>query len=229
VWKRSVNGKALRFHLAGINNQNFLMRDEETGTWWQQITGKAIFGPMKGQQLEPVLSDELLYSTWKQEAANGQVLAPVGKDSKEYESDWEPHVAKLPVVISFPGTPLQSRDVIIGMESGGVSRAYPMDSILSEAVIQDRLGGTPILLVVGPDGKSVRAFVSRARGTDIELFHNTSGPWALTDSSSASQWNFQGCAISGPMQGECLQELNALKDYWFDWRNYHADTSIYKR
>ncbi len=229
MWKRSVNGKALRFHLAGINNQNFLMRDEETGTWWQQITGKAIFGPMKGQQLDPVLSDELLFATWKQEAPNGQVLAPVAKDSKEYESDWEPQVAKLPVVISFPGTPLQSRDVVVGMEMGGASRAYPLDSIMSEAAVQDRLGGMPILLVLGPDGKSVRAFISRARGSDIELFRNTSGAWALTDSSSASQWNFQGCAISGPMQGECLQELSALKDYWFDWRNYHADTTVYKR
>ncbi len=229
MWKRSVGGKALRFHLAGINNQNFLMRDEETGTWWQQITGKAIFGPMKGQQLEPVLSDEMIYATWKLEAPNGQVLAPVTKDSKEYESDWEPHVAKLPVVISFPGTPLQSRDVVIGMEMNGASRAYPLDSIVSEAVVQDHLGGTPILLVVGPDGKSVRAFVSRARSADIELFRNTSGQWGLTDSSTASQWNFQGCAISGPMRGECLQELSALKDYWFDWRNYHAGTTIYKR
>lgn len=205
------------------------MRDEETGTWWQQITGRAIYGPMQGSRLGAVLSDELTYATWKQEAPNGQVLAPVAKDSKEYESDWEPEVAKLPVVVSFPGTPLQSRDVVIGMEINGVSRAYPLDSVLKEAVVQDRLGGMPIVLVAGRDGKSVRAFVSRVRGSDIDLFRDTSGPWTLTDSSSASQWNFQGCAVSGPMRGECLQELTALKDYWFDWRNYHAETSIYKR
>ena len=41
----------LTFHLAGINNQNFLMRDEETGTWWQQITGEASVGPLQGQAL----------------------------------------------------------------------------------------------------------------------------------------------------------------------------------
>jgi hypothetical protein len=32
VWTRTVNGRALHFYLAGINNQNFLMRDKETGT-----------------------------------------------------------------------------------------------------------------------------------------------------------------------------------------------------
>ncbi len=60
------------------------MRDEETGSWWQQITGKAIFGPLKGQQLEPVLSDELTFGLWKQESPTGQVLAPVAKYVKEY-------------------------------------------------------------------------------------------------------------------------------------------------
>jgi hypothetical protein len=106
VWKRTVNGQALHFRLVGINNQNFLMRDEETGTWWQQISGKAVFGRLKGEQLGAVLSDELTFGLWKQESPGGQVLAPVAKYVKEYESNWEPDVAKLPVVISFPGTPL---------------------------------------------------------------------------------------------------------------------------
>jgi len=38
----------------------------------------------------------------------------------------------------------------------------------------------------------------------------------------------QGCAVSGASQGKCLDRVPALKDYWFDWRNYHPDTSIYK-
>jgi hypothetical protein len=230
VWKRTVAGRVLHFHLSGINNQNFLMRDEETGTWWQQITGKAIYGPMKGSQLNPVLSNELTFGTWKNEQPQGQVLSPVTTDAKEYESDWEPHVAKLPSVISFPGTSLQSRDVVIGMEIAGASRAYPIAAVLAESPVQDRLGGQTIVLVAGPDGKSVRAFISLMKNQDIELFRNSdANHWSLTDSTTASEWNFQGCAISGPMRGECLQELPALKDYWFDWRNYHPSTSVYKR
>ena len=56
VWcgRERSTGRVLNFYLAGINNQNFLMRDKETGTWWQQITGKAIFGPLKGAALELV-------------------------------------------------------------------------------------------------------------------------------------------------------------------------------
>jgi hypothetical protein len=49
----------------------------------------------------------------------------------------------------------------------------------------------------------------------------------LLDTTTASEWNFQGCAVSGPAQGKCLDRVSALKDYWFDWRNYHPDTTIY--
>jgi hypothetical protein len=50
----------------------------------------------------------------------------------------------------------------------------------------------------------------------------------LFDTATASQWSFQGCAVSGPSQGKCLDRVPALKDYWFDWRNYHPGTTIYK-
>jgi len=63
VWRREIDGQRLTFRLAGINNQNFLMRDEETGTYWQQISGAAISGPLKGRQLTLVHSDELTLAT----------------------------------------------------------------------------------------------------------------------------------------------------------------------
>jgi len=275
-----VNGKALHFYLAGINNQNFLMRDKETGTWWQQITGKAIYGPLKGASLELVPYDELTFGEWKSEVSGGQVLAEVPKYSKDYESNWETDVLKLPVVISFPGTELKSRDVVVGLELNGLSRAYPWDTLLKQSPVVDHLSGTPLLVAVAPDKKSFRVFVSRIDGKDAEFFlkgeaedepdatktskkletpvdasKSSAGvppavagaasprtlqpaqtaakpdppakPWLLLDTTTASEWNFQGCAVSGPAQGKCLDRVSALKDYWFDWRNYHPDTTIY--
>jgi hypothetical protein len=229
VWKRAVSGQVLHFYLAGINNQNFLMRDRETGTWWQQITGKAIYGRLKGTTLELAPSDELSFDLWKKESPGGQVLAAVARDQKEYDSKWEDEVAKLPVPMSFPGTELKARDVVVGLEVTGEARAYPLTTILKQSPIQDRLGGNPILLVAGPDGKSVRAFVSRLDGSDVELFRKGGAEdFVLVDSEGDSEWNFKGCAVSGPASGKCLPELPAIKDYWFDWRNYHADTTVYR-
>jgi len=275
VWTRTVNGRVLHFYLAGINNQNFLMRDKETGTWWQQITGKAISGPLKGAALELVLSDELTFGEWKSELPDGKVLAEVPKYTKEYDSNWEPEVAKYPVVISFPGTALKSRDVVVGLEMDGPGRAYPWETLVKQSPVVDRVNGTPLLVAVGPDGKSFRVFISRIDGKDAEFFLKgesegeartdaktetppapksaasaetkptvpadvksadakpsdakavAAKPWVLLDTATASEWNFQGCAVSGPSLGKCLDRLPALKDYWFDWRNYHPNTTIY--
>lgn len=218
----------MHFRLAGINNQNFLMRDDETGTWWQQVSGKALSGPMKGQALEGVSSDELTFALWRQESPSGQVLAPVTAYAGKYESNWEEKVAKMPTTISFSGTGLASRDVLMGVTINGVSRAYPIATITADSPIQDHVGGTPILVVMGPDGKSIRAFVSQIDGVNAEFFRKQDSAWSLIDSSYGNEWNFQGCATSGPANGKCLASVQLLKDYWFDWRNYHPDTSIYR-
>jgi hypothetical protein len=278
------------------------MRDKETGTWWQQINGKAIYGPLKGATLDLVPYDELMFGEWKSEVSGGQVFAPVAKYKKEYDPNWEPDVAKLPVVISFPGTELKSRDVVVGIEVDGASRCYPWDALVKQSPVMDHVGGKPVLIAVAPDGKSFRAFVSQIDGKDAEFFlkaepeedkpaqkvdspsdaktaatmlakneasasnataasdpnsdsksnaksDSKTGssastnaatpvtkpseappkPWILLDTATASEWNFQGCAVSGPAQGKCLERVTILKDYWFDWRNYHPDTTIYKR
>lgn len=230
MWKRTIDGKALHFRLVGINNQNFLMRDEETGSWWQQITGKAIFGPLKGRQLDTVLSDEITFGQWKAESPAGQVLAPLPKYSKEdYDPDWEPKVQKLMVPVNFPGTPLQSRDILLGIQNNGLSRAYPLKIVLEQSPLQDRLGGLHLVLVAGADKASIRAFIARIDGADADFFRKTgTDNWALVDSLTGSEWNFQGCATAGPALGKCLLQIQFVKDYWFDWRNYHPDTSVYQ-
>jgi hypothetical protein len=37
-----------------------------------------------------------------------------------------------------------------------------------------------------------------------------------------------GCAISGPAQPSCRERVGVIKDYWFDWRNYHRQTTVWR-
>jgi hypothetical protein len=226
VWERKINGLILTFHLAGINNQNFLMRDDETGTFWQQISGRAVSGPLAGSQLAPIHSDELTFAVWRAEAPTGTVLRPLPRDAKDYETkDWEKRIGKYRTVLDFPNSGLQSRDLIFGIDAFGASRAYPVDRIVSAKVIEDRLGGVPIVIFANKDGKSVRAF-DATQLTTSEFYAVGD---SFMDSASGSQWNFNGCAVQGKQTGVCLKPVYALKDYWFDWRNYHPTTTIFRR
>jgi hypothetical protein len=234
VWTRSIDGQELHFHLAGINNQNFIMRDEETGTYWQQITGTAIAGPLKGLQLTLLPQDELTFGLWKKEQPKGSVLAPVPRYAMEYEkATWETEVGKLPTVIHASKGTLPDRETILGVVIHGTAKAYPLSKLTAQApVALDVLGGQPIMLLIGPDGKSVRVFSRELRGRTLEFYGSGAaqpvGPWRLLDGTTASEWGFDGCALSGEMKGQCLQRINALKDYWFDWQHYHPDSAMFQ-
>jgi hypothetical protein len=231
VWTRDAGGVRLTFHLAGINNQNFLMRDEETGTYWQQISGLAISGPLKGRQLTLVPSDELTFATWKAEEPQGSVL----KDVPQYVSgyapkDWDVDMKRAPVVIDFAEHGMKGRDLMLGIQAFGASRAFPYDRVIQEKLAKDHVGGEPVLLVTGQDNQSVRAFRDRIPGIEgTPDFYRMTGKAdvLLMDEATGSEWNFQGCAISGKAKGLCLERVPMLKDYWFDWRNYNPKTTIY--
>jgi hypothetical protein len=230
VWNRVIEGRTLHFHLAGINNGNALLRDEETSSIWQQSTGEAIFGPLKGQQLKLVRSNELSFALWRSEQPQGQVLKPDPAYVAEYDpKDWEKHVEKTRTVVDTSKSGLGPHQLMLGITVAGQSKAYPVGAILAARVIQDQVGAVPVLIVVGPDTASIRVFEGKVAGGAAELtFVRGSGDSLMTDAESGSTWNFQGCAVGGKLAGQCLKEIDAHKDYWFDWMNHHPDSAVFK-
>jgi hypothetical protein len=224
VWKRQIDGRVLTFRLAGINNQNFLMRDEETGSFWQQISGQAISGPLRGKQLELVHSDELSFGLWRQENPGGTMLQAVAEFESQYaQKDWESKMQKTRTVVDTSQTGIAPRELMLGLVVEGQARAYPVKRLEEAKLIEDRLGQVAVLLVLGPDGKSVRAF---ARGAG-EFYRDAAGE--MMDAETGSRWDFRGCAVSGSAVGKCLRPLTVLKDYWFDWQQYHPETTVFRR
>jgi Protein of unknown function (DUF3179) len=248
VWTRESGGLVLTFHLAGINNQNFLMRDDQTGSYWQQITGAAVFGPLRGRHLTLVASDELSFGLWAAEEPSGTVLKDVAKYVPDYaKKDWEVRIKKDPTVLSFadPALGLEPRSLMLGVHGSSASRAFLFDAVLRDKLVLDHVGSEPVLVTVGPDGQSVRVFRDRIPSIDgdpafYRIFDDkqsrpNDATWLkqavtaplLIDETTGSQWNFQGCAVSGKLQGSCLEPITAIKDYWFDWRNYNPNTTVY--
>lgn len=225
-----MDGRVLTFRLAGINNQNFLMRDEETGSFWQQISGKAISGPLRGRQLELVHCDELTFALWRQENPAGTLLRPVDSFTKKYApKDWDVRMLKQKTVVDTSKSGIKPRELMLGVVVNGKARAYPMDRVLAEKLILDRIGATPVLVVVGPDGKSLRVFEASSDFFRDAAINNSNDGALMTDSATGSRWAFNGCAVSGDLKGQCLKPVTALKDYWFDWQSYHPDTTIFRK
>jgi hypothetical protein len=221
----------LHFHLWGINNQNFIMRDEETGSWWQQVSGECIFGELKGRRLKLFDHDELTFATWKREGDRGRVLRPDPKiqAADRYESaDWEQQMQRVPVATTLadPNERLPARTLVVGVEAGGAAKAYPVDALAKQNPVLDRVGDAPLLVLLAEDGKSVRVFDRRLEGRTLELFLRPDSR-ELIDTETGSAWDFTGTATSGALAGKRLMRVQPVKDYWFDWKKYHPETGIY--
>ena len=209
------------------------MRDEETGSWWQQVSGEAIQGPLKGQKLQPVFHDELSFGLWKREKPEGRVLRPneqTAQAGKYAPANWEERVAKMPVATSVAlNKSLEPRTLVIGLTVNGVSKAYPFDALVKQSLILDDVGAVPIFIVLGDDKRSVRAFERTVDGRKSEFFlkPNTTA-FAMVDAETGSEWDFTGKAIGGQLSGRHLKKVAILNDYWFDWMTYNPKTSVYE-
>lgn len=208
------------------------MRDEETGSWWQQVSGEAILGPLKGKRLKSVFHDELTFATWKREKPQGRVLKPdegVAGSGQYAKANWEERMANVPVATSqVLDQSLKPRTLVVGITVNGAAKAYPFDAVLKQSPIMDDLGGTPIFVVVGDDKRSVRAFERTVDGRKLEFFLKPgSSQLVLADAETGSEWDFTGKAISGPLSGQQLKKVAVLNDYWFDWKAYNPKTIVY--
>lgn len=232
MWKAAVGGRRLTFRLVGVNNQNFIMQDEQTGSWWQQITGVALHGPLSGARLEPMPFETLSFALWKQEHPSSQVLAAEQRHLDDYApADWVARLrARMPVPEPLSrDRQLEPRDLVVGLQIDGRAKAYPLAALAAQNPIADDLGGTPVLLVVAGDGASVRIFDRRLDGETLELYLRAgSDPPALIDASSGSEFDFRGLGTSGRHAGRSLRRFGSITEFWFDWRHYHPDTWLYE-
>ena len=123
---------------------------------------------------------------------------------------------------------LEPRTLVIGITVDGKSVAYPMTALQQQSPILDMVASTPIVIALGDDRRSVRAFERTVDGRRLEFFKKTEDDsFQLIDLETNSTWNFEGKAITGPLAGRQLKKVFVLEDFWFDWRLYHPDTRIY--
>src|SRR5262249_54952715 len=151
---------------------------------WQQVSGKAISGPLQGKQLQIVPSDELTFALWQKEPPHGQIMAPGAFNDQYDPANWEEEVAKLSTPLSFKDSGIGDRRPTLGITHNGENKAYPFGRLKEQKVIQDLLGGDPVTVVLGPDGQSARAFIARSPEDQktIEFFLKSDSDWALVDS-----------------------------------------------
>jgi Protein of unknown function (DUF3179) len=121
---------------------------------------------------------------------------------------------------------LKPRTMILGLDVEGADRAFPLAALRKSQVINDELGGRPILVVHQPESDTITAFLARSSGKKLTFAAVNREATELTDAQTHSRWDAYGQCISGKLQGSHLEVLILGPEYWFAWSEFHPATSI---
>ena len=61
IFERELEGRGLSFELVEEVDGDVILRDNETGSTWSGLSGKALAGPLAGQTLRP---QSIFYAFW---------------------------------------------------------------------------------------------------------------------------------------------------------------------
>lgn len=223
-----INGKAEDFRLVGMDHFNAMFEDATTKSWWQQATGVAIAGPLKGKSLEELLSQQLTLAAWLSLHPNSTVMQPDTIYQKDYDdlADYDKGTIN---------SSLEKRDSaswkfkswVIGIVHNNIAKAYDWNKLAATSLIQDSMPGLPLIITLEKDTASFHVFNRNLNGTTLSFEKNNNNA-TLRDINTQSTWNMQGVCIDGILKRQQLQPVQAYQEFWHSWSTFHPATIKYE-
>jgi hypothetical protein len=233
VFRAEAKHQPLVFDNDGVIAGNEVFKDRRTGSRWQQSSLEAISGPLKGAHLElyPFLLTS--WQEWQRLHPSALVLKPlpgyadripaVNARIKRGLSD----DGAVPDGVTYHDDRLRPKTMVLGIDVNGVNKAFPLEALRRDRVVNDSLGGTPIVIIHQPSSETTTAFVARAAGRRVTLTASNPDVTELIDRETDSHWNAYGQCVAGQLKGSTRTSLTLEPEYWFAWSEFHRNTAIY--
>jgi hypothetical protein len=219
VFSPVVDGKPENFRLVGMDHFNAMFEDESTGSWWRQVSGEAIAGPMKGTALEEIFSEQMTLRAWLALHPTTEIMQPDSLFMKDYDDlkGFDKGTIK---------SGLEKRDSlswkekswVVGVQQGMVARAYDWNDLVATRVINDTLNSVPIVVVLESDTATFRVFMRDS--LEFEFREEK-----LIDKQTNSEWNWAGESIAGKLTGKSLPVIQSYQEFWHSWQTFHPQTT----
>lgn len=215
-----------------LRNCNHVLWDQETETWWQQGSGKALTGELHEQTLTRVPFMLLPYEAFFKHYPYGLIMANDGPDKELYGTnlyyrydDLEKFKPLLFTGLITERLPAMQRVTVV--EAMGTPVIYPHDVVASMGVINDTPNDIYVALFYKPgmhsaldkkyihqskDVGTVIAYSSFVQHTRITFKKEGD---LFVDKETGSVWDITGKCISGSLKGEQLKLLPVASQFAF--------------
>ena len=216
VFSPALDGALQTFRLVGMDHFNAMFEDASTRSWWRQATGEAIVGPRKGATLTAIPSEQMTLAQWLALHPRSLVMQadPASRDEYGKDFDFETGKSRSTLTGTDPAS-WHDKSWVVGITLNGKSRAYDWNRLRRERVVNDVVGGMPIVLALGPDSASYFAF----ERPDSSLHFALEGDSLV---SASGRYALNGRGAHGT-----LTAIAASQEFWHSWRTFQPSTDRY--
>ena len=207
---RRIDGKTHTFGNFGILYKSAMTWwDHETESVWSQPIGTAIRGPYTGTRLRMVPAAVMPWATWKAEHPDTLVLEVSGR----FNIELDPFGAR------------RIGNYVLGVELDEHAKAFRWDAVSARVVVNDFIGGVPVVVYANPADRSAHIFVRLIGDTHLEF------EWReeeMRDRNTGSLWDpASGKATAGPLNGQALRELPYSTALDWAWKDFYPESEFY--
>ena len=222
------------FGFHGIWNGTSVLYDRGTDSHWLHLRGECIEGTLKGVRLQPIPCRHVLWSEWKRDHPDTEVMVPDPETKADYFSKESSHRGgtRFPphfrVTVQESDRRLQETDLLFGVSTPSAARAYPFRELgqLASGVVNDTVGDVAVVILFdGPSGSA--AGHQRALDGEVLEFERTRSG-LLRDRKSGALFDRDGMCTSGRYQGQRLPPLFGLQAEWYGWNAAFPKTTIFR-
>ena len=215
VYEPVVNGKSEKFRLVGMDHFNAMFEDETTKSWWRQVSGEAITGKLKGQQLPEVFSNQTSLTDWLQLNPNSLIMQADANFIKSYDTTFKYESgASRSKLTGTDSLSWKDKSWVIGVKAGKETKAYDWNQLKKDKLIQDKIGATPVMIVMSGNEKSFFAF---ERPSENSLFTLNNDTLRFEN----HKYRIDGKGIDSSFS---LKPLPASQEFWHSWRTFNPGT-----
>ena len=227
VFSPKVGDRLEHFRLVGMDHFNAMFEDSETKSWWRQVNGEAIVGPLKGTVLTEIPSEQMSLSAWIDQHPNTFIMQDDSVFKEKYEKMKAYDEGKSEGELTrHDSLSWQNKSWVVGVQSGMNAKAFDWNDLQRLRVINDEVGQEPVVVFVQPDSVSFHAF-SRFVDKEVLTFVYNEVIGNMTDTKTNSLWNWNGECVTGDYKGKRLTSVQSYQEFWHSWKTFHPQTTQY--
>lgn len=224
-----TDGKTFVFGSSGLlYRSNKLMYDEGTLSLWSNLTGEPVIGPLvgRGVTLTQLPITVTTWDDWRTRHPGTTVVSLRTGHRRDYTAGaaygryFASPETMFPVWKKSPALPAKSW--IYAVRAGARAKAYPLDVLFRERVVNDQILSLAVVVVADPESGAVRAYERGGR-------RFAEGPGnSLIEPESGQRWEVSEEALRPSSGGNDLARVAGHRAYWFGWYGSFPDTEVYE-